>query len=71
MNRLIALLNIETSLRAAPVKQRRIDKKVQWHVPEGFMTRRQLASFPHSLRPTGYYEASAKELAEKAGLIEV
>lgn len=69
INRLILLLNIETSLRAVPIGQKRIDGKVQWHVPDGNMTRSQLATFPHSLRPASYYESESRELIKSSGLL--
>lgn len=63
------MLGIETDLEAIPIKQKRIDKKVQWHTPDGSMTRSQLSSFPHCFRPKSYYEKPAYELAEQTGLL--
>lgn len=69
INRLILLLGIETTLKAEPIRQKRIDKKVTWYTPPDTMTRKQLARFPHCLRANSYYEVPVRELGEKAGLI--
>ena len=62
INRLIPMIGIDTDLVAKPIKQMRVREagvkgngKVSWVVSDGGMTRNTLSSFPHSLRPDGYY----------------
>lgn len=43
-------------IKAAPIRQKRIDKRVCWHTPAGHLQRRQMASWPHSVRPSRYYK---------------
>ena len=71
INRLNLLLGLDG--KATISKQRRVKGegakgvgKVKW-MPfgDGTLTLNQLSSWPHSLRPTGYYEASCKEMLDK------
>jgi hypothetical protein len=62
INRMVPLLGIDTELLAIPIKQKRVkDSEVKgsgavtWAVPDGAMTRTTLSTFPHTLRPDGYY----------------
>jgi len=57
VERLAAALGLE-SIRAEPVKARRINGRVVKCARDGYLTRKQLGSFPHSVRPAGYYEGS-------------
>ena len=45
-------------IKAAPIRQKRIDKRVQWHTPAGHLERNQLATWPACVRPAGYYEGN-------------
>jgi len=52
-----------SGIKADIIKQKRIkDKskkgsgKVTWYVPDGHLTRQELSTWPHCLRPNGYYE---------------
>jgi hypothetical protein len=66
INRLVPLLGINTrGLIAAPVRQRRVDGKVTWKPRPGFMSRKEISGFPHSLRPKEYYEQETWELLEQ------
>jgi len=66
--RISKLMGIE--IKAKPVRQKRIRQpgqktgagKVQWVVEEGHMNRKEIASFPHSIRPTGFYEKETSDL---------
>ncbi|MBF0378767.1 MAG: hypothetical protein HQK72_14990 [Desulfamplus sp.] len=42
-------------LKAVPQKLRRIEGKVKTFIPDGHLTRKELASFPGCIRPAGYY----------------
>jgi hypothetical protein len=71
VNRLNPLLGIDG--KATVTKQRRVKEqgakgngKVKWMPSgDGVLTRKQLSSYPHSLRPTGFYEASCREMLER------
>jgi len=52
VNRLAPLLDLP--YKAEVIRQKRIDKKVQWHTPPGIMSRDELSRFPTSVRPQGY-----------------
>lgn len=52
VNRLAPLLGL--SCQAEVIRQKRIDKKVQWHTPPGILTRAELSSFPYCLHQEGY-----------------
>lgn len=54
-------------VRAEVIRQRRVKGKVTWVVEPGCLTREQLATWPHSVRPEGYYESSAMRPAESDG----
>ena len=68
INRIAPALGLKPN--AAPIRQRRIKEpgqtegngKVTWVVQPGMMTRKELASWPHSVRPDGYYEKEAERL---------
>jgi hypothetical protein len=70
INRLNPLLGLEG--KATVSRQRRIKEpekkgngKVKWMpTGDGTMTLKQLATWPHSLRPEGYYEESCREMLE-------
>lgn len=53
VNRISPLLGLE--VRAAVVRQKRIDGKVRWSPEVGFLSQKELAEWPHSvrLRPAG------------------
>jgi len=54
INRLSQELDLDCT--AAVVKQRRVDGQVKWSPPEGFdMSIGDVSSWPHSVRPDGYY----------------
>jgi hypothetical protein len=54
INRLSADLGLDC--KAHVVKQRRVDGKVKWAPPDGFdMSIGDISSWPHSVRPDGYY----------------
>ena len=55
VNRVGFLLGLSMP-KAKVVKQKRINRKVVWHVEPGCMSRKDCASFPHRQRPEGYYE---------------
>ena len=40
---------------ASVIRQKRVDGSVQWCVPDGHLTMAELGSWPHSVRPDGYY----------------
>jgi hypothetical protein len=42
-------------VKAAPVKPRRVDRKVVRRELDGHLSRAEIAAWPHSLRPAGYY----------------
>jgi hypothetical protein len=55
INRLSQELDLDCA--AHVVKQRRVDGQVKWAPPEGFdMTIGDVSSWPHSVRPDGFYE---------------
>ncbi len=60
VNRLSAMLGL--ACKAAPIRQKRVDRKVTWFVEPGHLSRRQIATWPHGVRPAGYYEAAAADL---------
>ncbi len=49
-------------IKAAPVRQKRIEGAVRWHVEPGHLKRADLASWPHSIRPRDYYEQDVRGL---------
>ena len=51
--RISKLLGIE--IKAQKVKQRRFDGKVCWRPRKGYMSRIEMATWPHSIRPPEYY----------------
>jgi hypothetical protein len=55
LNRLAPMLGFKNMPRAEVIKQKRVGGKVQWYVPPGCMTRKELASFPHSQRSSEYF----------------
>jgi hypothetical protein len=59
--RISAIMGIE--IKAARVRQRRVVKggNPRWAPLPGHMTRRQLSSWPHSIRPAGYYGSGASK----------
>ena len=66
INRLAPLLGIDTGgLTAAPVRQRRVDGRVSWKPRPGFMSRKMISGFPHSLRAKEYYEQATWELLDQ------
>ena len=66
--RISKLMGVE--IKVQPVKQKRIRQagqksgngKVTWHVEEGHLNRKEISSFPHSIRPVGFYEDGTKGL---------
>jgi hypothetical protein len=50
-------------IKAAPVKPRRVDGKVVRQPLDGYLSRSDIAHWPHSLRPAGYYVADAEPIA--------
>lgn len=59
--RLAPLLGLGRIL-AAPVLPRRVDGKVRRLQLDGHLSRREMASFPHSLRSKAWYEANRSRL---------
>jgi len=59
INRIAPLLGLPAN--AAVIRQKRVDGKVTWYTPDGHMTRAQLATWPHSARPDGYYPDAVAE----------
>ena len=53
VNRLSERLGFDC--RAQVIKQRRVDGKVKWAPPPGFMSMDELSRFPHPHRPAEYY----------------
>jgi hypothetical protein len=53
VNRIAPLLGLD--VKAQLVKQRRIAGKVQWAAEEGYLSRDELARFPHSVRGEEFY----------------
>ncbi|HEX9175093.1 hypothetical protein [Mycobacterium sp.] len=47
-------------IKAAPVKPRRIDGKVARRALEGHISRDDMAHWPHSLRPAGFYNREGR-----------
>ena len=45
-------------IKAAPVKPRRVDGKVVRRELDGQLSRADIAHWPHSLRPVGYYNST-------------
>lgn len=45
-------------IKANEVKQRRINGQVKWKERDGYLTLNQMSTFPHCLRPSGFYENS-------------
>jgi hypothetical protein len=45
---------------AAPVKPRRVDGKVRRLPREGYLSRADIAYWPHSLRPDGYFDSEGR-----------
>jgi hypothetical protein len=45
-------------IKAAPVKTRRIDGKVTRQPLDGHLSRGDIARWPYSLRPAGYYDST-------------
>ena len=67
INRLNPILGLEG--KATMCRHRRVEKenqtkgKVWWiFTGDGTLSPRELGSWPHSLRPEGYYEKSCKEM---------
>ena len=66
--RISKLMGIE--IKAKPVKQKRVREigqktgngKVQWVVEDGHLNRKEISSFPHSIRPNGFYEKETSKL---------
>ena len=66
--RIAKLMDVE--IKAKPVKQKRVRQpnqktgagKVQWITEEGHLNRKQIASFPHSIRPHDFYEKETSDL---------
>jgi hypothetical protein len=66
--RISKLMGIE--IKAKRIKQKRVREvgqktgngKVQWVVEEGHLNRKEISSFPHSIRPTGFYEKETSDL---------
>ncbi len=72
VNRLALLLNLPA--HAAITRQQRVKAdgqegkgKVTWITPPGAMSRADLATWPYSARPAGYYQNVPFELANKLG----
>lgn len=42
-------------IKAEIVRQKRINGEVSTYVKEGYLTRKEIAGFPHTVRPEGYY----------------
>ncbi len=56
-------------IKAKPLKQKRIREegqkgpgKVTWIVEPGHLTRKEISSWPHSIRPASYYEKDVQSL---------
>ena len=47
-------------VKAAPVKPRRVNGKVMRLPLDGHLSRIELASWPHPLRPVGYYTSEGR-----------
>ncbi len=52
--RISTLLGI-SGIKAQRVRQRRIGGQVKWAPPDGFLSLRDMAHWPHCTRPAGYY----------------
>ena len=57
--RLARLLGLG-EVQAAPVRPRRIDGVVRRQPLDGYLTRAEIATFPHALRPAGFYDRSGR-----------
>jgi hypothetical protein len=65
INRISDLLGL--NVKAAVVKQRRENgSKPRWLPQPGYLSIADLAHWPHSVRPAGFYEAEAEQNLEKA-----
>jgi hypothetical protein len=53
-------------IKAKPIRQKRVNGSVQWYTESECLTRKAIASWPHSIRPRGYYEAAAQDLLDRA-----
>jgi hypothetical protein len=61
VNRIAHLLGLD--VHAQVVRQRRVDGKVQWVAEEGCLSRKELSTFPYSVRSKEFYQM-ADALAE-------
>ncbi len=53
VNRISKLMGVD--VHAEVVRQKRVDGKVKWYVPDGCLTVKELASFPGCIRKAGHY----------------
>ena len=65
--RIAKLMGME--IKAKRIKQKRIggkrgegEGKVTWFVEDGHLNRKEISSFPHSIRPNGFYEKETSDL---------
>lgn len=68
LNPLLGLPGIATISKQRRIKEKGIkgNGKAKWMPSgDGTLTLKELSSWPHSLRPEGYYEASCKEMLER------
>jgi hypothetical protein len=65
IERITPLLDMPPIL-AKPVRQKRISGSVRWYSEPDYLSRKDIASWPHSIRPRGYYEDTAMRLFSHA-----
>jgi hypothetical protein len=50
------------AIKAKPIRQKRVGGRVQWYTEPDYLQRKAIASWPHSIRPRGYYEQAVQDL---------
>jgi hypothetical protein len=53
-------------IKAKPIRQKRVNGSVQWYTEPEHLQRKAIASWPHSIRPRGYYEQAVQNMLDHA-----